>query len=390
MVMNARTTREGEQFESALRVLANLDEHQARALPGHFYTSERLLALEEAVLFRNGWVCLGRADEIVEPGDFFTTELSGEPLLVVRDSGRKLRVLSNVCRHRGMILAEGAGNAAVFTCPYHAWSYRADGTLIGAPLMRNTPGFDRKDCSLPEFASEVWQGFIFVNLDRNAPPLHPQLAGLLPEIENYHLDDMRHAFSEEVVWNTNWKSLVENFMEGYHLSVVHSTSLKHITPTDLCKHFTAGEAYMGYRAWYPDTCPERGNCHPDLSAEQRRYSVMFCVYPAMVIGLVGAQVLYMCLRPNGTDSVIARWGLAVYGDVEADELAARLDLYRKVNAEDKAQLEKLARGQKSAHYVPGLLAPADYEGTIRDFQNYLASRLVPEVKTDKDRPVAVV
>ena len=241
--------------------------------------------------------------------------------------------------------------------------------------MRGSAGFDLSECSLPEFRHEIWNGFIFVNIDGEAEPLQPQLQGISREIENYHLEEMHHAFSEEVVWNTNWKSLVENFMEGYHLSVVHATTLKHITPTNLCKHFAGGDAYMGYKAWYPDSCPSRGSCHPNLTTEQRRHSVMFCIYPGMLIGLVGSQVLYMCLRPSGTQSVIARWGLAVYGDVEAGELETRLELYRAVNLEDKAQLENLSRGLKSAYYTPGRLAPVDYEGTIADFQKYIGAKL---------------
>lgn len=371
-----------------LRDHTRTDRSRARALPGFFYLSEELARLEEQALFAKGWVALGREGELPKPGDYFVTELGDEPLLVVRDHDDKVRVLSNVCRHRGMPLAEGSGNARAFSCPYHGWTYCNDGRLIGAPFMQKVPGFDRDACTLPEFRSELWGGFIFANLSDTAPPFSRRLAPIEPTIANYHMPEMRHVFSEEVVWATNWKSLLENFMEGYHLSIVHSRSLGAITPTKLCEHFPAGDAYMGYKSWYPSSCPDRGDCHSDLTADERRCSVMLCVYPGLVLGLCPHQLLYMCLRPRGADQVAARWGLAVHGDVPHVEIEERLALYRTINAEDKAQLEKLNRGLASSRYEPGRLAPEDYEGTLRDFWQYLARELAGTAKDDSSQPVA--
>lgn len=377
-----------ENLLETLTTLVGADRSYARALPGAFYLSEAVARLEQNKLFAKGWVALGREDEVPEAGDYFVTELGDEPLLVVRDHEGKVRVLSNVCRHRGMPLAEGSGNARAFSCPYHGWTYRNDGRLIGAPFMQKVPGFDRDACTLPEFRSELWGGFIFASLSEAPPPLSQRLAPLEPMIANYHLAEMRHVFSEEVVWTTNWKSLLENFMEGYHLSVVHSRSLGGITPTKLCEHFPAGDAYMGYKSWYPSSCPDRGDCHPDLTADERRCSVMLCVYPGLVLGLCPHQLLYMCLRPRGAGQVAARWGLAVHGDVPHAEIEERLALYRTINAEDKAQLEKLNRGLASSWYQPGRLAPEDYEGTLRDFYQYLARELVSAAKDDSSQSSA--
>lgn len=379
-----RVTKDNRQESAAqallsqLRAIGGTPDDGARALPGAFYTSPDFLALEEDHLFRSGWVCLGRADETAEAGGYRTTEILGEPLIIVRDGEGRVRVLSNVCRHRGALVAEGEGKARTLSCPYHAWTYRLDGSLIGAPYMQGVSGFDRAACRLPEFRSEIWAGFLFVNLSGDAAPLAPQLVEVDRMIENYHPDQMRHAFSEQVVWATNWKSLLENFMEGYHLSVVHSTSLKPITPTELCERFPAGEAFMGYFARYPDDYPERGAHHPDLTPPERRCSVMLCVYPSLVMGVCPHQILYMSLLPSGVDAVAVRWGVAVFGEVGDEEMEQRLALYRTINTEDKAQLERVTVGMKSAHFEPGRLAPSDYEGTIRDFQHYLAHRLAGE------------
>ncbi|EGD57962.1 Rieske 2Fe-2S domain protein [Novosphingobium nitrogenifigens DSM 19370] len=359
-----------------VRALAAHCSGDARALPGAFYTSPQFLALEEDRLFRDGWLCLGRVDETPDAGDYRTMTVLDEPLLIVRDGEGTIRVLSNVCRHRAALVAQGSGNAPAFSCPYHAWTYRHDGSLIGAPMMRQVAGFDRAACALPEFRSEIWAGFLFVNLSGEAGPLAPDLAGLDPILRNYHPEAMRHAAVVEERWGTNWKSLFENFMEGYHLSVVHEASLKPITPTELCEYFPGGPGFTGYRAHYTPACPDRGDCHPDLTREERRCSVMVGIFPGLVMGVCPHQVLYMALLPDGTDGVIARWGVAVHGEIAPEELERRLDLYHAANSEDKAQLERVTVGLRARAFAPGLLAPADYEGTIRDFQLYLGRMLV--------------
>ena len=132
-----------------------------------------------------------------------------------------MRVLSNACRHRSSVILEGAGNAKNFVCPYHAWTYANDGQLLRAPYMNKVKGFDVKDCRLPEFATEVWHGFLYVNLDGKAKPLAPRLKGLEPYLANRHPEDMVVNVVLDEVWPTNWKCLAENYMEGYHLSSVH-------------------------------------------------------------------------------------------------------------------------------------------------------------------------
>ena len=147
----------------ALEEIRNLDADQAKTLPPAYYTSEEFFELEKEEIFRKEWICLGRVDEIPLAGDYFTTELIDEPLIVVRGQDRKVRVLSNVCRHRSSVVLEGVGNRKNFVCPYHAWTYANDGQLLRAPYMDKVKGFQVKNCRLPEFASEVWHGFLYVN-----------------------------------------------------------------------------------------------------------------------------------------------------------------------------------------------------------------------------------
>ena len=179
-----------EGVRESLRACLDRPHDRAWGMPAGFYTSPEFLALEVDELFRREWMCIGRVEEAAAPGDYWTVDLLGEPLLVVRAEDGGLRVLSNVCRHRGMPVANGRGNAHHLRCSYHAWTYDLQGRLQRAPFIEGRGDFDGESCALPEIATEVWQGFLFVNLDGRASPLAPRLEGLVPLVRNYHIEEM--------------------------------------------------------------------------------------------------------------------------------------------------------------------------------------------------------
>ena len=365
-----------QQVREELAALARMPRHDARAMSAAYYTSSEFLEVEREQLFRKQWVCLGHVGEVASPGDYFTTELLDEQLLVVRGNDGSVRVLSNVCRHRGNIVAQGNGNTPRFVCSYHAWTYGLDGQLQRAPLIAEGAHFDRRTCRLPQFASEIWQGFIFVNLEGNEPPLAPALAATESYIRNYQEDKRHFLFGSEEVWGTNWKCLVENFMEGYHLSPMHAKTLHAITPTALCEKLPHGAAFTGYRANFNPASPERGPFNETLTKQEQRSDVFYCVYPSFVVGICPHFTLYMCLRPLTVDTVGIRWGITgVPNDPESPEVKDYIKLCKAFCEEDRATLERLQRGLKTRYYTPGPLAPDNFEGTIWDLLQYAARRL---------------
>jgi len=153
-----------KRLRGELAALRQLPRERAHALPAAFYTSSEYFDFERQELFRKQWICVGHVGAIPSVGDYFTSELVDEQLLIVRESSTTIKVLSNVCRHRGSPIAQGAGRATRFVCGYHGWTYALDGRLLAAPLMQDGDRFVKKECRLPQFASELWHGFIFVNL----------------------------------------------------------------------------------------------------------------------------------------------------------------------------------------------------------------------------------
>ena len=360
------------RMKGELARVAGLAESVAQCLPGSFYTSPDYFAYEREAVLSREWHYLGRVDEVPRPGDYFTTVLLDEPLLVVRGDDGAVRVLSNVCRHRGMPVAEGSGSARRFVCPYHAWSYDRDGVLANAPRMRDK-GVTSATCRLPEFRSETWQGFIYANLDDDAAPLAPRLGNLHGLLQNYRPQEMRIVQVAEEEWRTNWKCLVENFMEAYHLSVVHPETLHPYTPTGLSRKSMSDTTFTSYCANYPDNIPSRGKGAPGLTAEERRRSTLFCLFPTQVASQAASLLVSFALKPTAVDRVNVRWTMSTYGDeLTRDEIEQRITLWHDVNREDREKLERMQRGLGSRHAPSGPLAPTDFEGTIWDFYRYLA------------------
>jgi phenylpropionate dioxygenase-like ring-hydroxylating dioxygenase large terminal subunit len=353
------------------------DSSAARSLPGRFYTSPEFFELEIENILSKEWHCLGRADEVAQPGDYFTTRLLKESLLVVRGNDGNIRVLSNVCRHRGMRVATGTGSATRFVCPYHGWSYGRDGACTVPSSMRGTAACG--SYRLPQFRCEIWNGFIYVNLDDNAAPLAPRLPELGQLIADYQTERMRLVHVAQEEWRTNWKCLVENFMEAYHLSVVHPRTLRPYTPTDLSRKMTSSATFTSYAANYPVTAAGRGRGAPALSADERLRSTLFCVFPTHVASQAATLLASISIQPIAVDRINVRWTLSTYeNELTQQEIDERISLWTEVNREDREVLETLQDTLASRHATSGPLGPTDYEGTIGDFTRYLSMKIRSE------------
>ena len=364
------------QQNKLLTAVASDETRSAHSMPGWYYNDNALFEREKSELFASGWVCAGHVSEIAKPGQYMAVTIGNEPVVVLRDREDHVRAYSNVCRHRGMALVEGKGKAAVLTCPYHAWSYGLDGRLRKAPYMDAVADFDIGNCSLPEFGVEEWRGFIFVNTNNDASPLAPKLADLEPHVANYRFEE-RHSIEtwfEE--WGTNWKALIENFMEGYHLSVTHATTLDPITPTELCEKLASGEGFTAYRSNYRDSSQQREPFPKELTEQERRSSVLFSVFPNFVITVGPNCAVFLILLPETSQTVNIKMGILVQAG--ADDLQATTDyinLAHEFNAEDRAMLEAMQRNTRTKHRPVSSLAPESFEGTIWDFTRYVARHI---------------
>ncbi|MCF6433354.1 SRPBCC family protein [Leisingera sp. MMG026] len=372
-----------ELLEAVTRNAALPDE-LAEATPPQVYTSPEFLELELDEIFNHEWFCVGREDEYENPGDYRATTIGRDPVVVLRDCGGVLRAMSNVCRHRMATLLEGAGNIrGRISCPYHAWTYNLDGQLIGAAHMREN--FNKKEVCLPQFQVEVWQGWVYVSLDPDAAPLGPRLAGLSKRLENYQLPKYRTLFRAEEIWDTNWKILVQNFTEGYHLFVAHAQTIEPVMPTRLANAMHGGAAYSLYeQGRVPGKSYERNSDmqvdNPLLSDEEREKAVLSAIFPCHVMSVVAERTFWLSLQPYGTDKVKVFWGADYYPGAVPDDpeeraaYAAELKAgFDRINDEDKPIIGAIAQNARALAAAPGRLSPK--ERTVWYFQQYLAAQL---------------
>lgn len=199
---------------------------------GRVYTSPEVYELEKEKIFRRDWFNVGRVEEIEKPGDYLTFRIADEPILVVRTKDNQIKAMSNVCAHRGVEVAFGAGNAKFFSCPYHGWVYELDGRLKSAQHLEKTQNFDRHNCRLPPLHVDTWGGFIFVTLNPDPKPLLQQL-GNVPQIyAPYQLERLRMAMKFPTQLNVNWKLLNENLTDIYHIAVLHAATFGPYQPLE--------------------------------------------------------------------------------------------------------------------------------------------------------------
>ncbi|WP_317056943.1 aromatic ring-hydroxylating oxygenase subunit alpha [Roseovarius rhodophyticola] len=368
-----------------LALTANGPLERAMSADPRLYRDEAVAKRETDAIFRQDWLCPGLAAEIPNPGDYITFSIAGDPIFTIRDKAGEIKTFSNVCRHRMMQLLEGKGCTSRVVCPYHAWTYDLSGKLIGAGHMERTESFDKKSICLPEVRTEIWNGWIYVTLNPDAPPVADILAPLHDVVERYGMEHYVPVVHEEHVWNTNWKLLTENFMEGYHLPVAHKATVgawfpveKTVFPEDVHDAFTYQTFQKVGNATY-------GHAHPNnerLEGNWRITSVLPTVFPTHMYVLAPDHLWYLSLRPKGVGQVDVRFGVAIAPEVDAelgyaDERQAWIDdlvtFFEHVNTEDRQVVEGIFAGSAASQAAPGPLSWLERE--IHDFQKYLSRRL---------------
>lgn len=297
------------------------DVSTAETLPPECYTDAEFYAFEKEAIFTREWLCVGRESWLAEPGDYFTTTIANEPMVIARNRKGEIKAMSSVCQHRAMLVAEGSGNARGFLCPYHHWAYSLDGDLVAAPAMNKTCDFDRKAHGLPNFKVELWHGFIFVNLDAEAEPLAPRLTQVAEAIAPYDLakaEGPRPEPAPLMAWN--WKVMFENNNDGYHASRLHHGPLHDFVPSNLAEFPPADPAAAGYLRYNGSTHPDASfnatqkamlPIFPGLTEVERNRLTFANLPPTLSLVMTSDVVIYMILRPDSPQTHYMDTGLLV-------------------------------------------------------------------------------
>ncbi|EJN05855.1 aromatic ring-hydroxylating dioxygenase subunit alpha [Phyllobacterium sp. YR531] len=346
-------------------------------LPARCYYDNDIYNYEVENILKKNWLCVGRWDWAENPGDYFTTRMFGEPIVIVRGQDSELRALINVCQHRwAQVVPDGSGNTKLFVCPFHSWTYGLDGQLRGI-AARSLPGFDKKNCSMPSLRLEVWEGFIFINFDQEAKPLAPQLEGLKDVIGRHGLSEYRSGGRVEYETQWNYKLSFETGYEAYHHEGCHKSILggtAHqygpIAFGDIWGVY-AGEPEDGRHA-YPFGKPSWFT--PDDEENFDEKSIFIGIYPSLITYLNTHQVTFIVTEYDEvsrnraiTANAFAPWA---FGRPGADDLMKEQNgRMAFVQDQDTSCCQNLQKGLRSSYNTKSVVHPL--ESQLSHYYNWV-------------------
>jgi len=358
--------------------------------PGTFYTDDRIFQRELEEFYGTSWLNVGRESQVSQPGDFFTREIGGESVLVVRGTDGTPRAFYNVCRHRGTRLVEDPEGAKLRTivCPYHGWTYSSEGRLVGAPHTDSLVDFDKDASGLYGIRLETWGGFVWVNLDPEATSLRDHLSPFFAKFDRFPLGKLRLASRKTYEVEANWKILVENYQECYHCAPVHP-DLNRITPYfsgEVHDYFIDGASrapfsggWMEFAKDYASMTWSGYTSRPPLEGmteEDRRRVYYYAVFPNLFFSL--HPDFLMIHRTWPVTPTHSRVECEFFFDPATMERAGfdasdAVELWDLINRQDWAVCTRSQKGMGSRIWKGGRYS--DQEPQVYDFDRYVMERL---------------
>ena len=348
---------------------------QAYTIPASWYVDERIAALERQYVFGETWQAVARIDQVTSPGQFVTTQLAGEPLVIVRTDRDRLSAFYNVCRHHAAaVVTEPEGSASIFRCPYHGWSYGLDGALKGAPEFEGVCNFERDRNGLVPVRVDIWEPFVFVNLDPDCEPLDASLGKLIPRVAPLSPKSLHFCERRVYSLNCNWKVFVDNFLDGgYHVPHLHK-ALNSVL--DYRQYTIENEDRYCLQSSPMVSSDVDAATSATRTGERAWY---FWQYPNFMINLYKGYMDTNLVLPDGVDRCKVIFDF--YFDDVSEESAERnrqsIAVGERVNDEDAGICESVQRGLHSRAYGAGRLS-ARREAGEHLFHRLLAKDLKRE------------
>ncbi|HLN50300.1 MAG TPA: aromatic ring-hydroxylating dioxygenase subunit alpha [Steroidobacteraceae bacterium] len=363
---------------------------QPHALPAWVYNHPDLTRLEIERVLMPSWQIVCHVNSIPRAGDYVTFDLGPESVLVLKDRDGSIRAFHNVCRHRGARLLDGSGNCpATITCPYHGWSYRHDGGLIGVPMRESFQDLDRSAHGLRPVRVDTALGFVFVCLAGDPPPVSSTWGTLAHELAPYRFEEMIPLTPITTqVWDVDWKIAMDNYLESYHVPIGHPGLYRMFTPDydDVASRPGVARGVSWMRDKPSSRWSERmyqklvAGAVTHLPETLRRSWRFYSALPNLGIDVFPDQMDFFQLLPGGPGKCIVRGAMFGLPNESRKIRAVRYLSNRintEVNNEDKWLCQRVQRGLASSSYKPGPLSRL--EVYMHEFHNLLRER-IPEFR----------
>jgi Rieske 2Fe-2S family protein len=344
-----------------------------------WYVDPQIFAAERERIFSCEWICVGRLEQLERPGDYLLAAVAGKSLILTRDGAGTPHAFYNVCRHRGTRICETPSGhfGGSIQCPYHAWTYALDGRLTAARNMHDSPGFDIRDFPLKEAAVATWEGFVFVNLQREPQPFERAFAPLLNRFAAWQIGSLKTAARLDYDLACNWKLVFLNYSECYHCAPVHP-QLEKLSPSESGRNdLTEGPFLGGYSEFRQPgaSLTTRGvRTRPPVgtvSGADLDRSYYYTIFPSMLLSLHADYVMVHYVMP--VDEARTRVSCAFLFDPElmkseSFDAADAVEFWDLTNRQDWRVNELTQAGLGSRAYSPGPYAHA--EGLLAAFDRH--------------------
>lgn len=346
-------------------------------LPRDAYRSQEWFEREQRLLFAGAWAVVASVDDLAAPGSYVTASVGGVPVVVVRDDDGALRAFHNMCRHRGMALLEGCGRTGEsITCFYHDWRYALDGQLKVVPQRKEQfPDLDPSEHGLLRAAVDVWEGMVFVNPDPDAPALASALDELPARIGSHRPGRLSVVAEADLTAKCNWKLLVENHIDVYHLWYLHRESLADLDHTQF-EHQQVGRNWVSYEPLRnPDLATARlaRGTRPIAHLDERdRFGVgAHLIFPNILLAANAEFFMSYAVVPVSPSE--CRMEVRIRAEEGADG-EALLQAVRGFIDEDIHACERIQVALESPWFEVGPLA-VEHEAPITTFQEHILAAL---------------
>jgi len=327
---------------------------EAFTIPAPWYFDPRIADLERRRVFGKTWQAVGRLPQVAEPGQFFTIEIAGEPIVVVRGKDSILRAFFNVCRHHAAaVVTEPQGHAQHLRCPYHGWTYGLDGSLRGMTEFEGVCHFDRAQNGLVPVRVATWENIVFVNLDPKAEPLEEFLGGLVARVKPLHLEKLNFVERRSYELNCNWKVYVDNFLDGgYHVPHAHKGLNSGI---DIAKYTIENQDRFCVQSTPLKQSHEDADVAATRTGDRGHY---FWLYPNFMLNWYEGYLDTNLVLPLSQDRclVIFDFYFEKTGGDASDYNRQSISVSHRVQEEDISLCEAVQRGLNSQAYVAGRLS----------------------------------
>ncbi len=343
---------------SIQQILSSYDDHaplsRASTIPAAWYVDPRIAELERLNVFSKTWQLVARTDQLQNPGQFISTVVAGEPIVVVRGNDGILRAFYNVCRHHAAaVVTQPCGMASILHCPYHGWNYGLDGSLKGMPEFDGVENFERSQNGLVPIRVETWECFVFVNLDNAAPSLNEFLGGIVKRVAPLGVSQLHYFDRRTYDIACNWKVFVDNYLDGgYHVPHLHKGlnsvldykqytienedryCLQSSPMVSSTEDAATGSTRKGDRAWY------------------------FWQHPNLMVNCYAGYMDTNLVIPIDVDHcrVIFDFYFADVGEAAREYNEQSVNVGNRVQEEDLGICEDVQRGLKSRAYRAGRLS----------------------------------